>query len=124
MKRNQTAAYRSLLREMRERLIQEVQSTEEGIRQDIAPPGEHGVSPIHPGDYAAEGLHENLTIAQNEEHLLEQVEAALARIEARTFGACEDCGAAISQPRLDAIPYTSWCIECARRHEAETARPQ
>jgi RNA polymerase-binding protein DksA len=120
----QTAAYRSLLAEMRQRLIAEVQATEEGIREDIAPPGEHGVSTIHPGDYAAEGLHENLAIAQNEEHLLEEVEAALARIEAGTFGTCQDCGRKIAQQRLEAIPYAALCIDCARKHEAESRAPR
>ena len=37
----------------------------------------------------------------------------LERIEARTFGKCEDCGCEIPKERLDSVPYTRWCIDCA-----------
>jgi RNA polymerase-binding protein DksA len=108
------AVYRSRLLSMRQRLIQEVEATEEAIREDIVAPGERGASPNHPGDQDAEGLHEKLAIALNEEHMLEDVEDALVRIEQSLFGVCENCGRRINRQRLDAIPYTPWCIDCAR----------
>jgi DnaK suppressor protein len=123
MHRKQPPAYQSRLVAMRERLILDVQATEEGIREDIVTPGEHVASSMHPGDQDVEGLLENIAIAQNEEQLLEQVEAALARIETGTFGVCQDCGRHISQRRLDAIPYTPWCIDCAREHERAPGPP-
>lgn len=122
MDRNELARFRSRLAAMRERLIVEVQATEDHIREDIVPPGEHVATPSHPGDQATEGLHENIAIAQNEERLLEAVEDALARIEAGTFGTCTGCGREINRPRLAAIPYASACIECARQHEREASR--
>jgi RNA polymerase-binding protein DksA len=115
------AAYRSRLLSLRVRLIQEVEATEEAIREDILAPGEHGAARMHPGDQDAEGLHENLAIAQNEEHMLEDVEAALERMEKGLFGVCENCGRRIGRQRLDAIPYTPWCIDCARMLEDEPA---
>jgi RNA polymerase-binding protein DksA len=115
------AAYRSRLLSLRVRLIQEVEATEEAIREDILAPGEHVAAPTHPGDQDAEGLHEKLAIAQNEEHMLEDVEAALARMEKGLFGVCENCGRRIAKQRLDAIPYTPWCIDCARLLEDEPA---
>lgn len=50
----------------------------------------------------------------NKEGLLTEVNAALARIDAGTFGPCETCGKAIARPRLDALPYVRQCIRCAR----------
>ena len=50
----------------------------------------------------------------NEESLLNEANAALARIEAGTFGSCESCGKAIAKARLDALPYARQCIHCAR----------
>jgi len=44
---------------------------------------------------------------------LAMVRAALARIEAGDFGTCTKCGAEISQERLDVLPYTPFCKECA-----------
>jgi RNA polymerase-binding protein DksA len=42
------------------------------------------------------------------------VEAALARIDAGTFGKCTRCGKPIAPERLDALPWAEHCIECAR----------
>ncbi|MGH2467483.1 MAG: TraR/DksA family transcriptional regulator, partial [Candidatus Limnocylindrales bacterium] len=45
---------------------------------------------------------------------LELVEAALARLDAGTFGACTNCGQPIAEGRLEAIPWASLCIDCQR----------
>jgi DnaK suppressor protein len=42
------------------------------------------------------------------------VEAALARIEAGTFGKCTRCGKPIAAERLEALPWAEHCIDCAR----------
>lgn len=44
---------------------------------------------------------------------LAEVDAALARLDAGTYGACERCGAPIGQERLDARPVARQCIGCA-----------
>lgn len=44
---------------------------------------------------------------------IEQIEAALARIEHGTYGKCQNCGNEIDKDRLFAIPYTKFCIGCA-----------
>jgi DnaK suppressor protein len=49
---------------------------------------------------------------------LEQVEAALERIEEGTFGSCERCGTEISDDRLEVLPFTPYCITCAADIEA------
>jgi len=123
MKSAQQQSYQPRLVELRTRLIAEVGSTETAMRESIVPPGNESSLPTHPADRDVEGLVEKLAIVRNEEHLLEQVEAALERIEAGTFGVCEDCGRAISRERLDAIPYTPWCIDCAKRHDSENEPP-
>ena len=57
---------------------------------------------------------------RNYEQLIE-VQAALKRIDAGTYGKCEACGREISAKRLDALPETKFCIEHARQHDPETA---
>jgi RNA polymerase-binding transcription factor DksA len=54
-------------------------------------------------------------LAANEETLLAEVKAALARIDAGRFGHCEQCGATIGRDRLNAIPYARDCIRCAEK---------
>jgi RNA polymerase-binding transcription factor DksA len=44
---------------------------------------------------------------------LDDVEHALAKLEADSFGACERCSAAIAEARLEAMPTARLCISCA-----------
>ena len=46
---------------------------------------------------------------------LGELDAALERLAAGTYGVCEVCGAAIAPERLEARPFTRTCIDCARR---------
>lgn len=48
---------------------------------------------------------------------LEQVEAAIERIENGSYGRCEACGEKIPESRLDAIPYAVQCVRCASHQE-------
>ncbi len=45
---------------------------------------------------------------------VEEAEAALARIDAGTYGICEKCQSAIALARLEAVPQTRFCMNCAR----------
>jgi DnaK suppressor protein len=42
------------------------------------------------------------------------IDSALAKIEAGSYGVCEKCGGEIPAARLEALPATSLCVECAR----------
>ena len=44
---------------------------------------------------------------------MQMIEAALARMDAGTYGICVSCGGTISAQRLTALPYTTTCITCA-----------
>ena len=44
---------------------------------------------------------------------LEEVDAALARLDAGTYGVCERCGEPIGEGRLEARPVARLCIRCA-----------
>ena len=51
-------------------------------------------------------------LREREEQHLVQIEAALGRIEAGTFGLCQTCGKAIAPERLEALPWAVDCIDC------------
>jgi len=57
------------------------------------------------------------TLEENSEHVLREIDEALARIEAGTFGTCRTCGRPIDVERLAALPYTTQCIDCKRKAE-------
>jgi DnaK suppressor protein len=54
----------------------------------------------------------SLALHRNEQALLSQVEAALARMDKGEYGSCERCGEEIDFARLKAIPYATLCIRC------------
>ena len=45
---------------------------------------------------------------------LDALDAAAARLDTGTYGVCEHCGAEIEVERLDALPGTRHCVDCAR----------
>ena len=67
------------------------------------------------GQVAAEQGETRGLVMQLRETLAE-VERALAKFDDGRFGACEECGGEIAEPRLEAMPATRWCIDCAARH--------
>lgn len=113
--------YKSTLVQMRERLMHEVSEVENAVVEDAMPPGEISNAPTHIGNIAGSNADVNITLAENEGAILENVEAALERIEKGTFGRCEACKREIPAQRLDAIPYTPICADCARRREQEAS---
>jgi RNA polymerase-binding protein DksA len=54
-------------------------------------------------------------VRQAKDHLAE-VDAAMERLEAGTYGTCERCGEPIGEDRLEARPVARTCIGCASAH--------
>ncbi len=55
-----------------------------------------------------------LALRERAQHQLEQIEAALARLDSGAFGRCQRCGQRIAEERLEALPWAAYCIECQR----------
>lgn len=55
-----------------------------------------------------------LSVDANTEDLLRKAEKALERLNEGSYGVCESCGAAIPVARLEVLPYTTVCVECAQ----------
>ncbi len=55
--------------------------------------------------------------SSNERQLLQMVEGALSRIREGTFGECISCGNEINAKRLEAVPWTRYCIACQEKME-------
>jgi DnaK suppressor protein len=53
---------------------------------------------------------------------VQDIEAALGRLEAGTYGQCVECGSVIPVARLDAYPTAKRCLPCQQKHEASRAR--
>lgn len=52
-------------------------------------------------------------VGLSSQHEIRMIRAALQRMDAGEYGYCVTCGDAISQERLDVLPYTPFCRKCA-----------
>jgi RNA polymerase-binding protein DksA len=90
--------------------VKERQIAEDG--DDLVP--ERGGVGNHMADDANETAEQEtmLTLQNKIQQELEQVNQALARMEAGTYGTCANCGRPISPARLEARPFSIYCIDC------------
>ena len=58
-------------------------------------------------------LEKELTLDENTKHLLNQIDHALVLIQKKKYGICEQCHGPIPIARLEALPYSSNCKDCA-----------
>jgi RNA polymerase-binding protein DksA len=88
------------------------------LRVELGEPIE-GPGQMTYGSQAAAATHvfeqqRDLALRDSERAQLRQVEEALERLDAGTYGTCRSCGRPIAQERLEAIPWVATCIDCAR----------
>ncbi len=103
------AHYKSLLIDLRQELTKRVKAIEKDL---------HHVEEKVEQDFA-----EQATQRENDDVLnsldndakdkLIAIDKALLRIETGDYGYCEECGEAIDEKRLKAIPFAIRCIDCA-----------
>ncbi len=70
-------------------------------------------------DEASE-LEKRLALEERLGESLNDVEHALQKYEAGTYGLCDSCGQAIEQARLEAIPQASLCLSCKAQQAKDT----
>jgi DnaK suppressor protein len=111
MKKSQLNRYRRRLLELRERLTGAISRMSEIVLTDDQPPEEHDHT-------VSENSAKEIVLEHDEETIRRRVMEALERIERGAFGLCLECGEAIDGERLDAVPYTPYCIGCEQKAEA------
>jgi DnaK suppressor protein len=112
---DQLAAFRDQLVRERARLRRSIQALEgEVVQLAQAEEAEGGGAGNDPADIGTEVYEQEraLTLERNEQALLDEVEAALARLDEGRFGLCLRCGQAIAVERLEALPFAEYCITC------------
>lgn len=126
LKENEFEKYRQLLLTMRSRLRGEVdQLTSEALDRSDFSSESH--SPTHMADVGTDSFEQDFTLrfAENDAEVINEIDAALGRIEEKTYGLCEQClsdgksptKSSIMKTRLKAIPHTRYCVECERKRE-------
>ncbi len=78
--------------------------------------------PNHMAELGSGNFEQELTLSLlgSERNALDQIEAAIRRIEEGSYGRCEECGRKIPKTRLEALPYAAQCVRCASEEEANS----
>jgi RNA polymerase-binding protein DksA len=124
-KRGMTAAdakhFRNLLLEKRREILRNVTEFEdEALKKSrLDATGDLSCMPIHMADLGTDNYEQEfaLGLLDSERKLLREIDNALGRIEKKTYGICEGTGKPIPKARLEAQPWTRYCVEYARMLE-------
>ena len=81
--------------------------------------GDLSSMPIHMADIGTDNYEQEfaLGLMDGERKLLREIDAALGRIEKKTYGTCEGTGKPIAKARLEAKPWARYCVEYAQMLE-------
>ena len=115
-----TDRFRTLLLEERQRVmdaIDNIHAENPGSLGDET--DEPTYQDNHLGDIATATFDREMasTLEDNSTHVLNEIDAALARMDDGSFGTCKACGHPIDPQRLEALPWATLCIEDKRKQE-------
>jgi RNA polymerase-binding transcription factor DksA len=100
---------------IREKLGGEMTRISDTILSGTCPFGEHD-------GCVSESIDKELALEHAEEGICQAVDDALARLAQGGFGRCICCGKGITLRRLEALPYTAYCIHCEYERERGQAQ--
>ena len=109
--------YRDMLLAKRAEILGDVEALETDARNNSG--GNLSNMPLHMADIGTDNYDQEFTLGlvESERKLLTEINEALLRIKAGTFGVCMEKGIPIGRPRLDIKPWAKYCIEVARDME-------
>jgi RNA polymerase-binding transcription factor DksA len=117
--RREYKRWKDLLISLRHRLLQEGSHLEEEGLKAL----EQEVSVDHMADFGSDSSEQETTLQLIESNSLSlrDVDDALKRIDAKSYGLCEECEALIPSARLGILPHARFCIECQSKREGMPA---
>ena len=106
-----TNHYRQILLDRKKELSGRIDSIDRNIRHE-------GMSADW-SEQASERENDEVleSLGNSSEQELSMIKFALMRIEDGTYFQCAECGADIPPARLDLLPYTAHCVDCAEKIE-------
>ncbi|HSW00984.1 MAG TPA: TraR/DksA C4-type zinc finger protein [Sedimentisphaerales bacterium] len=115
------AAFKTLLLQRRREIHRNVHEIEgETLRKSrLDASGDLSSMPIHMADLGTDNFQQefSLGLMDSERQIITEIDDALHRIEAGTYGICEGTGKPIAKARLDAQPWARYSVEYARLME-------
>ena len=114
-----TEHFRKRLLDERKRVQEAIDYLHEENPGSIQDETQDSTADNHPGDMATVTFDRELdyTLERHEGRLLLAIDAAITRMDDGSYGACVSCGQPIGSERLEALPWTTQCIDCKRKEE-------
>ena len=111
--------FREVLQEERQRVVDAIEYLHKENPGSIEDETDDETTDNHLAETATVTLDREIdyTLEENSEHVLSSIDGALGRIDDGTYGNCLNCGTAIAEDRLAAIPWATHCIDCKRLEE-------
>lgn len=119
MSPEQAIPYREQLLHMRATLLEQMRAQRGGTLGRAQAAADHFERREDSSAQVATERELEFAIGERETQELAMLDAALARIEAGTYGDCTDCGTRIAAPRLQASPEVPRCIACQEKVEQQ-----
>ena len=116
------------------RRLEEERTRLQGVRDGLQREQDEGTSETggelssvdqHPGDSGTETfeMEKNVSLLEQVDDELREIEAATQRLERGTYGTCQACGKPIGDARLEAMPATRFCVEDQAKAERQAGYP-
>lgn len=121
MNKKEAKVYYDLLLKKKEALLKGIEHIANDnlktSQRDAA--GDLSAYSLHMADVASDNYDREfqLSLADNEQKLLNRINEALEKIDDGTFGLCELCEKKIAKARLKAVPYAELCVPCQEKQE-------
>jgi DnaK suppressor protein len=120
------AEYKDALKVLRDRVVDEISflAGDNLNRSQRDSSGDLSSYSFHMADQGTDNFDREfaLNLVSSEQDVLYEIDEALHRIDAGTYGACEMCGSAIEKARLKALPFAKMCISCKSESEKGKTR--
>lgn len=111
--------YYDLLVKKRDQLIDQIQQLSKSSLVSSRQAGEE-LADVGSDDFMREV---ELALASEEERQFMLIQEAVERLYEGTYGQCVDCGGAVGDGRLKAIPYAKLCVNCKTLREENNGMP-
>jgi len=119
MKKIEARSFKNMLLGLRSRLRGDVTAMADAAlrkpRSEAS--GDLSSMPIHMADVGTDAFEQEFTLSlmEHDGDALEQIEAALDRVDAGLYGVCVECEGKIPKARLEVLPPTPYCVKCAEK---------
>ncbi|MBL8828784.1 MAG: TraR/DksA C4-type zinc finger protein [Planctomycetaceae bacterium] len=116
------AGYRQQLQNILDTLRTDLQTITDEVQRASGGIGTGEITnvPMHLADRGTDEFIQemNAALVENGEYIAQETLAAIERIQAGTYGVCENCHQVIDSERLESLPFVRLCVVCATKLES------